>query len=148
MWMPRTKRMGRLPVGINLGASMQPEPGFVLGAEVSLWTIKTRIKGEFGIPEAWAAPWGGVYLDGLFDFGNQRGRLSVGPEFGFGHFGIDGGAVLQMGGPKVYAGGQARLFVTVAFFSLYSRLGFVPADPVVSRYVELGTLLKFPIRLK
>jgi hypothetical protein len=135
-----------LPTGVTLGAALHPGlddavPAFVLGGEVSFtsheWAGGTMAP-DLGF-------WIGGYVDGLYDFGNARGRLSTGVELGWTFFGLDGGPLIQLSSDDVYAGGELRALVTVGFAAAYVRQGFVPADPLVSRFTEVGALLKLPI---
>jgi hypothetical protein len=138
-----------MPMGVNLGAALYPglsnaDASFLLGAELSLANVDASRDGR---PSPWRL-WYGGYVDGVADFANVRGRFSIGPEFGFGIFGIDGGPVMQVGGEKVHLGGHIRLFVSFAsIVTLYGRQGFVPNAPDVSRYTEMGALFKYPLPL-
>jgi hypothetical protein len=139
------KRQYLLPVGATLGAALHPGnddavTGFVLGGEVSLTSLEWPCEGF----SAEFQPWIGGYVDGLYDFGNGLGRVSTGPELGYGIFGLDGGPLLQLEGDDVRMGGQVRFVLTTGFVAFYVRQGFVP-DAGIDRFTELGALLKLPI---
>jgi hypothetical protein len=138
-----------LPFGATLGAAFHPGveegvPGFFLGGEASL--VYARDEGEKGFyPDV--TLWVGGYVDGLYDFGNEVGRLSFGPEIGYRYVGVDGGPLIQFDDGDVFAGGQVRLVGGVGVVASFVRLGFIPEDERIHRILEVGFLLKFPALL-
>ncbi len=132
-----------VPVGVNLGFGLHPTPvptGAILGAEGSFVFLATSQSKFFALPTFW----GGGYVDALWDTAGGRGRASIGPEFGFTVFGVDGGLVTQVGGGAVRFGGCVRPMLTIGIISLYVRLTFVPSDPEVDQTTEIGLLIKYP----
>jgi hypothetical protein len=126
-----------LPIGITAGAVTRSHgSGGVLGAEASF--VRFPIANE---------DFAGAYVDALYDFGNRRTRLSLGPEVGFRLFGLDGGPALQIGDGRTDVGWYARGFFTLGFFSLYARTGSFPGAPDPRAFLEGGVLLKWPIQL-
>ena len=124
-----------LPVGLSVGGAFHHEnKGLTLGAEASLAHWR----------EGW---WMGLYSDILHDFGNERTRLSIGPEFGYGFFGIDGGLLTQLGDDKLYTGYQVRGLLTMSVIALYGRGGYLPSHPTEQGFAEFGVLFKIPILL-
>lgn len=107
--------------------------GGVLGAEASL--VRFPVANEY---------FAGAYVDALYDFGNRRTRLSLGPEIGFRLFGLDGGPALQIGEGRTDLGWYARGFFTMGFFSIYARTGSFPGAPDPRAFLEGGVLLKLP----
>lgn len=89
--------------------------------------------------------WGGLYIDGVYDFGLGAGTLSAGPEVGYGPIGIDGGVGLRLGledSPEV--GYQGRLLITAGVFGIYGRYGYWPGSTQAEHVGQVGILLKFP----
>jgi len=124
------------PSGVALGASLHEAPrsnGLVLGVEQSLVYQRGRRAGF----------WGGLWGEALYDFGPGRGRLSLGPELGYGVVGIDGGFLAVLRGPRADAGVQGRLLLTMGVAAAYGRVGSVLGDEHY-RFGEVGILLKWP----
>jgi hypothetical protein len=117
----------------------QKQTGFGLGGELSLVYLGSRNPGLFG----------GVVVDGLYQFGARRGRMMFGPVIGISYFGVDGGYLLEIAdkgsasnGVALFHGGAARLFVTIGVMTLYARYNVLreTADSV-----EFGAILKMPL---
>jgi len=126
-----------LPIGVTAGAvARHGGSGGVLGAEASV--------ARFPIENDW---FGGGYVDALYDFGNRRTRLSLGPEIGYRLFGLDGGLAAQTGGGRTDLGWYGRGFFTLGVFSIYARTGSFPGAPDPRAFLEGGVLLKWPIQL-
>ena len=123
------------PVGVTLGGSLHHEVpgGFLLGAEGSVvnWN-----QVEDGV-------WVGGFADALWDFGAEQARISIGPEVGFGPFGIDIGYVAAIDGDYHHGIGGRAIF-TLSLVAFYFRLGKV-FDTAEPDYKELGALIKLPI---
>jgi hypothetical protein len=101
--------------------------GFTLGGELSALYWHEAI-------------YGGLVVDGVYDWQRGGARLMVGPEFGLGYFGIDGGYVrdFAMGAH----GGAVRGFVSVGIAALYVRYTALYNAPDI---VDFGLLLKLPL---
>jgi hypothetical protein len=125
-----------LPIGLNLGGAVnQGAPnGFVLGGEVSaVYLYRT-----------WA--WTGAYVDVLRDFGAGATRFSIGPEGGWGPFGLDGGFLIEERGGQAHPGTALRLVLSASVLTLYGRWGHVFGDDE-RNFAEIGVLIKFPIAI-
>src|SRR5687767_2795413 len=74
------------PVGLTLGVGVPSGAAFI-GGEASFVYFKGRdgVRGKGAV----AAPWAGGYLDALYDVQRERTRLSLGPELGYGPYGLD-----------------------------------------------------------
>ncbi|MEJ7728328.1 MAG: hypothetical protein WKG00_03855 [Polyangiaceae bacterium] len=76
------------PVGVALGGSFdgQDRGGFFVGPEASVVYLSDGV-------------WAGGFADVVWDFGSDQLRHAIGPELGFGPFGVDFGylGVLQDG---------------------------------------------------
>jgi hypothetical protein len=126
-----------LPIGLTAGAVARSHgSGGVLGAEASF--VRFPMANDY---------FAGAYVDALYDFGNRRTRLSLGPELGLRVFGLDGGPALQIGDGRTDVGWYARGFFTVGFFSIYARTGSFPGAPDPRAFLEGGVLLKWPIQV-
>ena len=124
-----------LPVGINVGAGLRTgSNGLLLGPEASLVYWRT-------------GSWIGLYTDGLFDLGDHRQRWSIGPECGYGPFGVDAGFVTQFGDERVFGGVRVRGLLSLALLSVYGAGGYLPQHPSQQSWAEVGVLIKFPIAL-
>jgi hypothetical protein len=91
--------------------------------------------------------WIGAYGDGYYDFGAQRGYVTLGPELGYKMFGVDAGGAARLGGDRVELGPTGRLFVTLGVLSIYGRYAYF-ADALGSgdkNVVQIGALLKMPL---
>jgi hypothetical protein len=99
--------------GLTLGAGLHNEynNGFVIGGEFSLVYFSPK------------ASWIGGYNDLIWDFGSDSLRYSIGPEFGIGPFGLDGGYLVSVRNEVLQQGFQVRLLLTVGSFAFYSRWG-------------------------
>lgn len=125
-----------LPFGFALGLSIHGpnvSNGFFLGGEVSYVYLDV----ERGF-------WIGGYVDSLYDFGAEVGRFSVGPEIGYGVFGVDFGYLAQFGDGYRH-GTSVRVVLTMAIAAIYGRWGHVFGDVAEHDFGELGFLIKVPI---
>lgn len=122
------------PVGVELGGSFngQDRGGFFVGPEVSV------VYFQHGI-------WAGGFADATWDFGSEQLRHAIGPELGFGPFGVDFGylGVLQDGAYR--PGYAARGMLTLSLITVYGRYGHVFDDAPIPSFGEVGVLLKVPI---
>jgi hypothetical protein len=128
-----------VPVGINLGGSLHHDVpgGFLLGGEVSVVNRN----------QASQAVWVGGYADGLWDFGADHARISIGPEIGYGPLGFDLGYVAAVGRDDGYHHGIAgRGVVTLSLVAFYVRVGKI-FDIEEEAYGEIGALIKLPLPL-
>lgn len=106
--------------------------GGYVGGELSLAFLKELL-------------WGGVYIDGTYDFAHLASTFSVGPEFGFGPFGFDGGVAMRFGledEPEI--GAHGRFLITLGTFALYGRYGYWPDAFEAVHIGQVGVLLKLP----
>ncbi len=134
---PKVRDSLWLPMGVNLGYSVNPDPlsnGFLLGTELSLVYIGKDFM------------WAGVYGDVLRDSGSKSTRMSVGAEAGAAIFGLDVGYVRQLSDPAT-DGFRARFLLSLAAVHLYGGVGHLFAEPEGQTYGEAGVLLKFPLML-
>lgn len=124
-----------VPVGVNLGAGLRQDgaDGFLLGGEASLVRFWADSLAFFG-----------GYVDYLHDFGAKTHRLSIGPEIGMLFAGIDAGPVLELGGGQTELGARARLFGSIAFFTIYVGEACRLTTPEARFTTELGVLIKIP----
>jgi hypothetical protein len=126
-----------LPLGLNLGYSLQPEPvpnGFVFGPEASFVYLDR------------SAYWLGAYADALHDFGPKNTRIGLGAEAGVAIFGLDAGYVRTVGDDPA-DGFRARLLISFAALHFYGGVGHTFGEPDRGTYGEIGALIKFPILL-
>src|SRR5262245_3889649 len=121
-----------MPVGLSTGYSLHDSGpnGALLGPELSLVHITN------------SSFWYGGYADFVWDLGSDRQRLSVGPEVGFGFFGIDGGYVLEQG-EKLRHGVALRPLLTIALISIGFRGVKVFGDGGET-LGEISVLVKLP----
>ena len=121
-------------VGINAGVSghQVKSNGFVFGAEASFPYLFESVS------------WVGLYGDVLRDFGDSSTRFSVGPEVGWGPFGIDGGLLVRTMESATRMGWQMRGLLTLGVIALYAGYGNVPNDPEDRGITQFGMLLKVP----
>jgi hypothetical protein len=129
-----------LPFGLTLGGSNHQEQdgGFFIGAEASLVLFRPI--------------WLGVYVDALYDTTPKALRASIGPEAGWGPFGLDLGAVLQSDDGALRAGFCARALLTIGVFAVFHRHTFLFGEgrgPGAGDdwLWELGVLIKYPALL-
>ena len=125
------------PVGVALGGSFngQDRGGFFVGPEASVVYFSEGV-------------WAGGFADVVWDFGSHQLRHTIGPELGFGPFGVDFGylGVLQDGDYR--PGYAARGMLTFSLISVYGRYGHVFDDAPIPTFGEVGVLLKVPIPVK
>lgn len=118
--------------GLASGVSFGPR-GFYLGGELSV----VRQFQEFA--------WLGAYVDGVYDFGRDQTRLSVGPEVGWSALGLDGGYLLALDDAGAHSGVTARPLISIGFVTAYGRVSHL-FEPK-STWLEAGLLLKYPFEL-
>ena len=118
------------PVGVTT------QPGFVIGGELSIAC--------WGCIHLTDLSWFGAYVDVLRDFGVDEFRGSVGPEFGFGPIGVDGGLLVSRDSNDTDLGWTARALITSGIVGVYGRYLKFPGEP---RSGEFGVLLKYHWRL-
>jgi hypothetical protein len=121
--------------GVNLGGAFHggTKTGLVVGVEGSAaWFDPNR--------SLW---WGGAYLDVLHDFGTGTWRSGVGPEFGWGPFGLDFGLAMTWEG-GVHVGWQVRPLLTLGILTVYGRWERVAVEG--NGFLELGVLIKAAVR--
>lgn len=123
-----TYLLGGLASGVSFGPN-----GVYLGGELSL----VRQFQEFA--------WLGAYVDGVYDFGRDQTRFSVGPEVGWSALGLDGGYLLALDGAGAHSGVTARPLISVGFVTAYGRVSHL-FEPK-STWLEAGLLLKYPFEL-
>ncbi len=137
----------------------EPEEPFAFGYESELFVLGgLSAGGSFGsaggggfvgyeLSMVWlkSAAWGGLFGDIVYDFGQSAATVVVGPEFGYGFLGIDGGAAFRFGfADETEVGVQGRLLLTLTTFSIFGRYGYFP-DSVGGTHVgQVGILLKMP----
>lgn len=125
-------------------------PGFVGAASIhDVLPIGGVVGGELSVvalldDDHWM--WVGGFVDAVWDTGPGETRISVGPELGFGPFGMD---IAFTAGhlDGWYHGVSTRLFFTMAFVAFYGRYGHLFGHPGEADYGEAGLLLKVPIPL-
>lgn len=118
--------------GISTGVTFAPA-GFVLGAELSL----VRQTQEFA--------WFGAYVDGVYDFGRDQIRFSMGPELGWSAFGLDAGYLLALDDVGAHSGITARPLLSIGYVSAFGRVSHL--FDVGQTWLEAGLLLKYPVEL-
>jgi hypothetical protein len=122
--------------GVNLGSAVGQDPAAMLvGAEISV------AKGTEGFA------WFGSYADVVWLPARERVRLSLGAEFGFLMFGVDGGPLFEIDERGTRGGVQVRPLLSFVFFHLAARFGRTFGEHG-SDFRELSLLLKYPIDLK
>jgi hypothetical protein len=126
----------RLPVGFWTAVAIHDDAtdGFVGAAEASLVYTDRDYN------------WTGGYVDIGRDFASDRTRLSVGPEFGSGFFGIDAGYAVELGGPSARHGYVVRPLLSLGVIMLGGRLGHFFGD-AEETFGEVGLLFKFPLEI-
>ena len=127
-----------LPAGLNLGLSAHEGYSFHLGSEVSL----VHLDGD-------TLFYYGAYVDGLWDFGPDEFRFSIGPEIGGAFLGLDMGYLgVATGAGDFYNGLSLRAFFSVIMAHAYVRFGMLFDSPGKNDgFVEVGILIKLPIML-
>lgn len=118
--------------GLSTGITFAPA-GFVVGAELSL----VRQTQEFA--------WFGAYADGVYDFGREQWRLSIGPELGWSAFGLDAGYLLALDDAGAHNGLTARPLVSIGYVAAFGRVSHL--FDVGQTWFEAGLLLKYPVEL-
>jgi hypothetical protein len=124
------------PVGMNLGYGFSRRSSggssLTLGAEASIARVFRSLF------------WFGGYVDALHDFAAGEQRISVGPEFGWGPFGVDGGFLVIRSSRELQHGFVARTLLTTGILSLYGRYG-CQVSGATDHFGELGILMKLPL---
>jgi len=127
--------------GINAGAArVDGETGFLFGAEVSVPVLRTPgqwfgdKKRFFCCARGWPM-WAGIYGDYTKDFDREITMTTLGPELGFGPFGVDGGIAIVDGN----VGFAVRPVLTIGAVSLYARYGQIEGES----FTQFGALLKW-----
>ena len=125
-------------VGGNLSATLRPgQPGG--GANLGL---------EASSGYSWdTGYWFGGYADLVRTLGADTTRISVGPEFGYLFFGLDGGYLVEWGEqiPR-HDGINIRLSLGIGVCSFYIRsIWLFEVEPRL--FVESGFVLKVPLHL-
>jgi hypothetical protein len=131
-----------MPVGVSLGGALHPggDSGFAVGGEVSIVHLGQGWLGH-------TPTWHGGYVDAIYDPRSDMARFSVGPEIGDIIAGVDGGYVLETGRGGTFHGIALRGILTVGIAALFVRVEHLFGDAPDPTFVELGLLLKFPLRL-
>ncbi len=117
-------------LGATGGGSFGTGGGGFAGGELSLVRLS----------HGW---WTGVFADAAYDFGPDETLVTAGPELGFTALGIDGGGALRLRDGETELGGQGRLLLSFALFSLYGRYGYFPDSE--THLGQVGVLLKLPV---
>lgn len=127
---PRTTWIWNVGPSLGLTNGGTGHAAFLAGAETSVVRLRDGL-------------WWGLFADGQWDFGRDLVASNVGPEFGFGPLGLDGGVALEFS-DEVSLGLQARGVLTLGILSFTLRYKHMPdfQDPGT---LEGGLLLKFPI---
>lgn len=118
--------------GLSTGMTFAPS-GYYLGGELSL----VRQFREFA--------WLGGYVDGVYDFGIDQTRLSIGPEVGWSALGLDVGYLLALDAEGQHSGLTARPLVTIGYVAGFARVTHVFDQS--KTWLEAGVLLKYPLEL-
>jgi len=120
--------------GATGGASFgSTDNGGYAGAEVSV----VRLLGGW---------WHGLYIDALYDFGTRTPHVSLGPEFGWWVFGVDGGAGVRTAEDDgLEIGPQVRGLFTFGLLSFYYRHAFWPHASTNRTVRQAGLMLKVPL---
>jgi hypothetical protein len=130
-------------VGVVPYHSQLNSPGLVFGGEVSV--VKYNLNGVGLLANNSIDPTAaGFYIDGLWDFGADAARFSIGPELVWLFAGLDIGYMMQIrSGGQVGHGISARVFVSLLVPSLYIRGATIFAGEP-DAFIELGILVKIP----
>src|SRR5262249_48648178 len=91
--------------------------------------------------------WIGGFADALHDFSTNTTRISVGPELGFGPFGIDGGFTSEISESGPRFGFAVRPVLTLSVVALTGRIAHVSGGGSTETFGEVGVLLKAPFYL-
>jgi hypothetical protein len=128
-----------VPVGVNVGLSLhdQFKNSYLVGGEASLVYLENS-----------RMMWGGGFVDGLWDDGSGTYRFCAGPEFGVMFGGVELGYLVERYAEEWYHGLRAGVVATVAFLSIYGRVGFLFGGVDESTFGEFGVLVKFPLPLE
>jgi hypothetical protein len=128
-----------MPVGLNVGLSLHDEfeNSYLVGGEASLVYLENS-----------RMMWGGGFVDGLWDDGSGTYRFCAGPEFGVMFGGVEVGYLVERYAEEWFQGLRAGVVATVAFLSLYGRVGFLFGGADESTFGEAGLLVKFPLPLE
>lgn len=122
--------------GITFGgavnAPVEGNPAMVLGGELSLVFLGDREHSLFG----------GVVVDGVYDWKRQGARVMAGAVFGWRYVGIDGGYVVDFSSGGPHHGGAVRVFATLGALSFYVRYGVMRGT---ADFGEMGLLVKLPL---
>lgn len=122
------------PVGVTVAMTdYGGQLGMAVGSELSV---------VYAIPEL-AMLWFGSYADALYDTHRSTTRLSIGPEFGVLFFGVDGGAVMEIGDTNRF-GIQGRAMFTASYITFYMRAGTISEDASNTSFTETGIMFKLP----
>jgi hypothetical protein len=130
--------------GGNIGYGMTEGSGLLVGGEVSLFKLNLDIEiSRNNDTKPDPTYWIGGYADAVHDFGANTTRFSIGPEIGYGLFGLDGGYLFEAG-EQDHHGLTVRGAITVGFVAVYARYSrvFGADDP---NRGELGLLFKVPL---
>lgn len=118
--------------GGALNAPVEGNPAMVLGGELSLVFLGPRKHSLFG----------GVVVDGVYDWKRQGARVMAGAVFGWRFVGIDGGYVVDFSAGGPHHGGAVRVFATLGALSFYVRYGVMKGT---ADFGEMGLLVKLPL---
>ena len=121
-----------LLLGPNVGGAFHKTPGALLGAEISF------VHFDDGV-------WFGLYSDLLQDLGLRRTRVTVGPEMGFGPFGIDVGYLRELSDLDPRQGFRIRGILSAFLVSAYVGTGTMGAVDQRYHFREGGLLFKMPL---
>ena len=136
-------------INVGLGFNETAKDSAVFGGELSF----VRLWMEEATPHLYVIPqfdqlfWAGGYVDVIHDYGSDTTRLSLGPEVGWKHLGLDAGVLMQLGDTK-RVGVTIRPVVTFAVLALYGRYGHFTDDMPDANFYELGLLVKLPVPLR
>ena len=90
--------------------------------------------------------WGGLYADGVWDFGHGAATVSVGPEIGYMVLGLDGGPAARFGrADDPEFGFQARGMIALGLVSIYGRYGGWPQADGIEHVGQVGLTFKLPV---
>jgi hypothetical protein len=123
--------------GVNLALAFDraDDAEVALGGEVSLVMLREDLL------------WAGSYLDAAYSTESDETRLSLGPELGFGFFGLDAGYLLKLGGAHgAQHGISLRPLLTIGVATMYFRSAWLFGSNS-DWSGEIGVLLKLPIEL-
>lgn len=103
---------------------------------------------ELSMSRLHRSAWWGAYLDASYDFGQGAALATLGPEVGYGLFGLDGGVAAHLTATGADAGTidvgpQARVLITAGFFGLFGR--YIYLLDAESHIGQAGILFKLPL---